>query len=237
MGYKKPLLIELLAELDLDAALPGDAVFDLAADLRRNGYPRIDLGPTLAMPPGLPGAVVAMPGALQTRLRCWSADDKKLVQVSPTQIVVNQIGDYLGWSDFKEMFGGVIGAAQKVGPLAASALSLQAIDQLAIDGPGFKLGSYFACKGTWIPQWYEDCAEACDISLGRGHVHEGGKNRQLALRLRPSPTGFVVKLNTIFKDKLRNSPPVEVLESLHKEATDLFEAVITDATRKKMGGK
>lgn len=230
MGYKKPLLIELLSELDLEVALSGDAVFDFVADLRKSGYPRVELA----------SGMVPAPGpiqAFQPRLRSWSTDGTKLVQVSATQIVVNQIGEYLGWSEFRDMFVGVLETAKRHGPIAPNALSLQAIDQLAVASAGFRLGKYFACDGKRIPQWYDDCAEACDITLGRGHAHEGGKNRQLGLQMRNVGHEFAISLTTTFKDRLRSADALPTLEKLHEEATSVFEAVITDETRNLMGIK
>src|SRR6478609_2139793 len=158
MGYKKPLLVELFVEVDLVAPLTGSRILDLANVLRGLGLSDVELSGHLS-------AVAAFPGAtlpFQARLRCWSQDRSRLVQLSHDQIVVNHVGAYLGWSRFLGLFEQVLGAAKTSAELVPSALALNAIDRFESVNPAFTLGRYFRCDGTWIPRGYQDCAETCD---------------------------------------------------------------------------
>jgi uncharacterized protein (TIGR04255 family) len=228
MGYKKPLLIEVFSELDLGASLDGSRVIDIAMGLRAVGYSSQEFV----------GALRPAIDPFQPRIRCWSADKRKLVQLSSEQIVVNQVGDYLGWGSFLDSFKGVLSHLGDLPSLAPTALSIQAIDRLRVNEPDFALGQFFACDGERIPRWYANCNEACDITLGRGLVPQDSKNRQIALRLRKAPPGYEVQLTTSFKNRLHGAPDMlGVLDELHAESNELFEALITDKTRQHMGGK
>lgn len=228
MSYRKPLLTELLAEVHFEAFGPNKVV-RLANDLQVLGLTDVEFGLSPATPSKPP---------LQFRIRCWSPDRKRLVQASADVLVVNHVGEYLGWVQYLEYFRAVTRCLED--GLAVRSVSLQAVDKLSVPSDGFLLGRYLNCEGKHLPALYADCAEAADIILGRGQVSEDGFNRQITLAVRRSGTHnstVEVTITTVFHDRLVKDEKVEdLLCRLRTQANTTFESLITDKTRDLMGG-
>lgn len=228
MSYNSPLLVELLAEIDLATpGFTGGQIVSCAKSIEDAGFSNIEFS----------GFAAVESSTLAPRIRCWSEDRKRLVQLSPATLVVNQVGDYPGWSEFRSLFDQVTGIAASASGFEPAFVNLRAIDSLSVDADGFALGDYFSCDGQYLPRWYADCAEGCDMSLGRGFPKDDGYNRQISLRLRKKGDEFSVRMETSFKAKIGTGDLGITLDTLHDKAVSLFEELVTDKTRHRMGGE
>lgn len=240
MGYRQPILIEIFAELHLAGGkLAPAGYFDLVPALKTEGLAEVELGQieTLSVNPGSRQAAMVM--GMSPMVRCWSKDRAKLVQLRPDLVVVNQVGQYLGWTAFEGLFGRVRAILDnRLGALEVASLSLNTIDSMAVPRVGFTLGKYLHCGGDFVPRWYADASTSVDITLGRGLLRDDRSNRQILIAARVDATRAQVQINSVFHDALANGESVEsLLGRLHEESTRTFEGIITDATRARMGGK
>lgn len=237
MGYKKPLLVEIYAELHLGAGAMPQAQLLKVVNLLQPTVPEVEIGAvnTVELNPSL-GQVIRK---TEPRLRCWSAKRDRLVQLSPDLIVVNQVGDYLGWKVFETLFREVQGhLAAAHDKLSIASVSLNTIDKLEVPIEGFTMGKFFECGGRFMPAYYADVREPCDVSLGHGVLDTDGFNRQLRVSLRAEEGKAKVVVNGTFHRRLEKQAELfALLGRLHTESTDTFEALITAETRKHMGGK
>lgn len=240
VGYKQPILIEIFAELHLaEASLAPAQYFDIVPLLREVGLPEVELGQVEALAvnpgPGLP----ALARLTAPRVRCWSPERTKLVQLSPDMVVINQVGKYLGWPAFEELFGTVRDILQRrLGHLQPASISLNTIDSMSPPRDGFTLGKYLNCGGEFVPRWYHDTSVTADITLGRGLLRDDGSNRQIRIAVRVDDTQAQVQMNCVFHDALAEQESVDAkLARLHEESTRTFEGTITEATRALMGGR
>src|SRR5437867_11131756 len=96
--YKKPVLIEIFAECVLTpGTLPVPRFFDTVPTLKARGFTDIEMIGNVQM--------TANEGpSMQPRIRCWSADRRRLIQIAEDLVIVNLIGDYPGWRPFIELF-------------------------------------------------------------------------------------------------------------------------------------
>jgi uncharacterized protein (TIGR04255 family) len=155
--------------------------------------------------------------------------------MTATIVVFNQVGQYLGWNDFKANMGQLV---QVIGDESSfDSVSLQTIDQLEVPRSEFTLGRYLVCGGTYVPGLYESSAEPCDISLGRGLLASDGFNRQLQVKVTSVGSGMRVRWHATFTNKLQGNSIAAKLEALHSESNEMFESMITDDTRRFMGGQ
>lgn len=240
MAYKQPILIEIFAELHLaEGSLVPAGYFEIVPSLKKAQLSEVELGQIEALAvnpgPGLP----ALARLTAPRVRCWSKERTKLVQLSPDLVVVNQVGKYLGWSTFEDLFRSVKGIlSEKLGTVQATSISLNTIDSMTPPREGFALGKYLDCGGDFVPRWYHDTAVSADITLGRGLLRDDGFNRQIRIALRVDANQAQIQMNAVFHDALDEAQSIEDrLARLHEESTRTFEGTITDATRALMGGK
>lgn len=237
MAYKKPILIEIFSELHLaEGGLAPAGFFELVPALKEAGLSEVELAQveTLAVNP----AQREVRQHTAPRVMCWSGDRTKLVQLSPDLVVVNQLGQYLGWGAFEDLFGRVKGIlVARLGAVAPTSLSLNTIDSMSPPREDFTVGKYLDCGGMFVPRWYHDVASSADITLGRGLLREDGLNRQLRIAIRVDAATAKVQMNAVFHNALTASDSVDgTLSALHDESTRTFEGVIADGTRTLMGG-
>jgi len=230
-SYKKPLLLETFAEIHLGpGSLPSEAFFNLVPELQNLGLKKIKLEQigSIKINPAMQGQIQQ---STTPRVRCWSEDDKKLVQLSQDQLAVNQVGEYLGWDQFRDLFAKTLTVLERINRNFVS-LSLNTIDRLIAPEADFTLGKYLNCGGSKIPSWYKDCKEAADITLGRGTLPLDGMNRQIHVRVRKEIGSFSVQVQSVFHNRLNVGEDVrQTLEKLHTESTESFESWITIVTR------
>jgi uncharacterized protein (TIGR04255 family) len=232
MSYRKPALTEMFARLHLEAgALPPARFFDLVPRLKVAGFGDAEFGSREMIQFNPDQALIEQASA--PLVRCWYSDRKKLVQLSPDLIVMNLVGHYPGWSEFRALFDAVDQAARAtLGGLPLSSLSLNTIDVLNAPSQAFRLGEYLNCDGAMLPKLYANIHQAFDISYGRGFIQVDPSNRQLRITGRLHGDFFEVRIEAGFHDVLAPTVnPVEVLERLHDESNNTFEALITDTTR------
>lgn len=240
MNYKNPALVEIFAEFYLvKDSLPADKLFELAEKVKGAGFPKVDIGQHGAI--NIPGQdEVEQPQfTLAPRLRCWSGDKNRLVQISPDLLVMNLVGHYPGWEDYRSFVNKILDATNECLKAAAfRSISLNTTDKFEVPSDGFSVAKYLDVKGPRIPAWYSSAKEACDIDLGWGLLERDGFNRQLHIKVRPAPSKTTLHIQSTFHVTVPEGKGVqEVLEELHAESSASFESMITEVTRKEvMGG-
>ena len=237
MGYKEPILVEIFLELHLpEGRLTPASFFDLVPALKEE-FPEVEIQQVenIALYP----AVGEVTRTATPRVRCWSKERTRLVQLSPDLVVVNQVGQYLGWKAFEDHFGSVKAVLDHaMGRVDVTSISLNTLDSMVTPREGFAVGTYLNCGGNVVPGWYRDATSSCDITLGRGVLRDDGFNRQIRIAIRVDATQAQIKMNAVFHDKL--GPGVSIdqnLDRLHKESNRTFEDIITATTRQRMGGR
>lgn len=232
MSYQRPIIIEIYAELFFE---PGTFAFaqmlELVPPLQRSGFSTVE-SPDVA-------EIAEDPerrSAWTPRIRCWSDDKTRLVQLAPESIAMNLVspdGTYPGWDRFVsevvrptcEIVGQIVPRARPV------SLALNTLDRFAVSN-GLRLGEFLNCGGPRIPAILADTTEAFDYDIGRGLLQNDGRNRQLHINGRPGAAGYVVNIHAVFHERMRDDEDtLRNLERLHDEANTVFESLITDRTR------
>lgn len=239
MGYRKPTLTETLAEINLEPGLLTEArFFDVVPRLQALGFAEIEFasaGISFEPQPGRMG----FPKEKQ-RVRCWRPGRTELAQVSEDLLVMNLTGDYPGWDRFIRLFDEGVGALHAgLGEAPIRSVNLQTIDRFQVPRDGFAVSEYLNTSGEIIPQWYAECRESLDMTLGRGFLQLDGKNRQVVMGVRTVADPVTVQIQATFHDAVREGENLrELLERLHDESNETFELLITDRTRNEvMGGR
>jgi uncharacterized protein (TIGR04255 family) len=213
--------------------------FDLVPKLKDIGFADVEFGNVgrVRIDP-LEGS---LEGGTIPRIRCWSVDRKRLVQLSPDTVfvnLVNIVGEYPGWDEFHSLFCSVNEAVQStVGRPRIDTLSLNTIDELRVPLSNFVVGKYLDCGGKRIPAWYADTKEAFDIILRKGVLKTDGFNRLLNVAGRPSTDVFLLRILSEFHNVRGETRVEELLSTLHEESNESFESLLTKTTRDEvMGG-
>ena len=241
VDYAKPPLVEIYAEFFLaKGTLPAENLFDTAAKVKASGLPKIEISQQfdidLAQSPQ-PTALVPTP-----KIKCWSEDRTRLVQVAPDLIAVNLVSpesSYPGWEDFRAFIQKIVDATISTFPSSGmKSVSLNTIDKFLFPRKDFVLAKYFNVGGSVVPAWYRDAREACDIDMGWGLLEKDGFNRQMHIKVRPSIETAEIYVNSTFHVSCATRDLISgVLESLHDQSRTSFEGLLTDVTRKEvMGG-
>jgi uncharacterized protein (TIGR04255 family) len=228
MRYRKPLLTELFTESHLQPNSFGpEKIMDFAHGLREVGFSRLEFTTVQRIEPNQLMSILP-------RIRCWTPDRKNLIQLSPDQVVINCVGDYLGWNNFCQLFGNTLARFEQLaGQININSIGLNAIDKIdLVDPQNFRLGDYLHCGGSVIPEIYENTSVAADISLGNGLVAVDGFNRVIKVSVRPSQKHVGIQMHSLFHGVLKSDISRDkLIEQLHDEANEYFEAMITDKTR------
>jgi uncharacterized protein (TIGR04255 family) len=234
MSYNKPILTEIFSELYLEqSTLSPSLFFELVPALKKCGFTQIEF----AEAANLQSTQFGRQLTRVPRVRCWSDDRRRLVQLSPDLVVANQVGEYLGWQAFRELFSSVKSVLQSQSLLRVRSLSLNTTDQLKVPATGFVLGAYLECGGTMIPSWFKQASGPADIIYGKGDVATDGFNRQLQLSVQRNSSEMLLRAQLIFHDRVSAPDDLESkLEGLHQESNQSFESLITDRVRHLMGG-
>ncbi len=241
MGYKKPLLREVYAEVHLaEGALNTSAFMRLGVLLSDAGLTETELGKVATISQLIQPQGIELHQSEQVRIRCWSPDKTQLAQYSPDQFFVNLIGDYPGWDAFQQLTVRIETAVSKVAtrPVELKQVSLVTIDELVAPMEGFRLGRYFECGGRYFPSLFADCAVGCDINIGRGVLESDGTNEAVLLQARPGKKDCRVVVQAVFRTTQNlQRPLMTVLNELHEISSKAFESMITSETRNTvMGG-
>lgn len=238
MSYKKPVLAEIYVEaFFVKDALPVEKLFDVGNEIKKLGLSNIEVTSQFQITIATEGEKEESVGSMP-RLKCWDSDKKNLVQVSKDLMVVNQIGEYLGWDKFKNLFRDSLETIKKVIPaISCRSLALHTADKFVVPIKDFTIDRYLNV-GPQMPSWYKGVKSASDISMGKGFLDKDGENYQFKASVRPSPENVNIHLVSVFHKKMSpTGVPLEALEELHKESNISFESVITEITRTEvMGG-
>jgi len=178
------------------------------------------------------------------RVRCWTEDRRRLVQITPDRLIVNNVvtegTDYPGWLSFRKDFELALATYEDhVGQLGVEVLELGTIDEISQPAETFRLGSILNCGGQRIPGWYADCKIACDMSLGMGFLKVDRTNDHYKVRVRPaSGDQMLTRIESHFVLALEAGADSRIhLDDLHAKSNRHFEELITDYTREEvMGG-
>jgi uncharacterized protein (TIGR04255 family) len=171
--------------------------------------------------------------AISPRIRCWDSEKLRLVQLAQDMVIVNQTKKYLGWSTFMELITNAQKSLRSAGIAARyKSVALGTIDLFVVPRDGYFLGKWLNCDGDFIPRFYKDSTQACDIVLGLGFLDADRMNTQLNVRVRPKKDQVEIRFESAFDRALEPSDSVEsMLERLHLESYKRFEALITDRVR------
>jgi uncharacterized protein (TIGR04255 family) len=237
LGYKKPTLVEIFAEIHLQPGVLTEAqFFDVVPKLREAGFSEVEFatgGISLEFQAGGPRTKE------KQRIRCWKPGKRELAQVGEDLLVVNLTGLYPGWKHFVRLFAEAFNAVRGgLGSVPARSLNLRTIDRFSVLKNGFHLSDYLQVGGRLIPGWYKDWQESMDISAGKGFLQYDGKNRVIAVAVRTFTEPVTLEFQGTFHDAVADDADLkEVLEALHNESNETFESLITDRTRQDvMGG-
>lgn len=234
MSYRKPILTEIFAELYLEPkTLDPSGFFDVVPALKQIGLTHVELGDLATSV----GAAQMLIDTRTPRVRCWSEDRQRLVQLGPDLVVINQVGKYLGWEAFRSLFVGTKAVLQAQSVLRVRRLALNTLDQARFPAAGFVLGAYVHCGGPLISPWFRDTSVPLDIIYGKGDVNTDASNRQLQLSVHRDGSEMVLRVLSAFNDRVDQPGDLEAkLERLHDESNESFENLITDRVRDLMGG-
>lgn len=238
MAYKKPTLTETYAEIHLAPGLLSEArFFDVVPRLKALGFSDVELstvGMKLDIKQGRP-----LPRDLQ-RVRCWKAGRTQLVQVGEDLLIANLTGQYPGWSSFVQLFEEAYQAlVDGLGTVEPVSVNVAALDSFEVPKEGFSISDYLAVGGKIIPQWYANCGESLDMTLGRGLLEVDGRNRQVHVSVRSAGDPVKISFRTQCHDRVQAANDLkDLLFRLHDETNSTFEAMITDRVRHTvMGGE
>lgn len=228
MSYNSPTLTEIYLKLTFDeGTLSEENFFEIVPIIKRAGLEKVEMGQVLEQAAG----TTARP---LTRIRCWDREQYRLVQLSPDTVVINQTKEYLGWSKFRELISMTLKALNESGVQSSfKSIELNTIDQFDIPSNDFRFGKWLNCESRFIPSWYEDATEPCDIDLGKGIININGRNRQFHVRveMHQKTQMMHVRMQGVFHELVNAETFDEKLDALHNEANEQFESVITDNLR------
>jgi len=241
VNYKKPTLVEIYTELFFSREfLTPEKFFDIVPKIKEIGMGTVEVGqPLMVRGETIKGDNIEQQIAPTPRVRCWNSDKSQLVQLSQDLLVVNLVGNYPGWEEYRSLFDSILDKLRALSPtLKVKALALHTIDKFSRPQKDFELSDYLNVGGPLIPSWYKSAKTPLDITLGKGFLEADGFNEQFRCSLRRGPENFDLKATTAFKKMISSGEEITtVLEDLHADSTRCFESWITDKTRGEvMGG-
>lgn len=236
MSYKKPTLTEIYTKLFLEKnKMRAEKLFDIVPKLKENGLDKIEI---LSVPEEFRGEkkeemLVNVTGIFVPRVRCWNEDKSYLIQLTPDIIIANQVGEYLGWDEYKQFLLRYIKLIEDaLEEKRYRSILLETIDNVGAPKKDFALGKYIHCGGNKIPAWFNDVKESADMTLGWGLIEQDNFNRQIHMKVRPKQNSVSISIRSLFHNAFEESKSFDqVLEELHEESNESFESIITDVTR------
>jgi uncharacterized protein (TIGR04255 family) len=236
ISYKKPILIEQFVELYLaKRSLSQDSILSFIPHLKSQGFDIIEMGVvegiTINIVPEKKEEITRLPSS--PRIRCWNSQRNKLVQLFEDRIAVHQVGEYLGYTDFKNLLSSIIKlATETLTNFKVESVAFQTIDQYKTNFDSFLVSKFFNCSGEIIPKWYESSKESFDITLGRGLINStDGQNRQIYLSARDDAAFKLISMRCVCHSQLLQKSVLICVDELHDESCNLFEKIITDTVR------
>lgn len=236
VSYQRPIIIEIYAELFLEpGTLPFAQMLELVPPLQRRGFSIVESAEIADA--DLDGSAdLERRPAHVSRIRCWTEDKTRLVQLAPDNVAMNLVspeGTYPGWEPFvSDVVRPTWEILRQTAPRARPvSLALNTLDHFEIPG-GLPLGEFLNCGGPRIPAILADTTGAFDYDIGRGLLAADGQNRQLHISGRPGATTYLLNIHAVFHQSIPESGDILMkLEELHDDANSVFESLITDRTR------
>lgn len=238
MDYRNPTLTEIVAHLNLEAgSLPEKSFMAIAREMAEHELDDLELGQMVVQSQDDDQAPQTN---VVPRIRFWDRERIRLVQVSQDAVSVNLIGEYPGWERFREhirISRASIESALKH-DLHITRVELQTVDKWKVDSAGFTIDQYLDCGGILIPQWYSGVSVSSDINLGRGFYQKDGFNKRVHVRVRTSEDNVQFQILIAFGVSDQQRDFDTLMDELHSESVQCFEAIITDRVRDEiMGGQ
>ena len=235
MSYKRPVIVEIYADLYLEAGtLPFGRFFEVVPQLQKNGFPVVEAADVSMVEGTSPSGQV---GATH-RVRCWSEDRSRLVQLAPDNVAMNLVspdGTYPGWDAFISSVTSptLQSLAVSLGSWNPQSVGLHVLDRVTVSySPAFSLGTYLNCGGPRIPSILGDTAVAFDYDIGRGLLQIDGKNRQIHMSGRVNRDVYLIEMHSVLHDRVADRGDLgATLDRLHDESVEWFESLITDTMR------
>jgi uncharacterized protein (TIGR04255 family) len=236
VSYHRPIIIEIYAELFFE---PGSFSFaqmlEVIPLLRRRGFSIVESADVVESNMADLDDPQLRPAHIP-RIRCWTEDKTRLVQLAPDNVAMNMVspeGTYPGWEPFvtevvRPTCEVLLQHASRARPVS---LALNTLDRFTIP-EGVPLGEFLYCGGPRIPAVLADTTQAFDYDIGRGLLHTDRKNRQLHISGRQSQNAYMVNIHAVFHETISEDEGIlQKLEQLHDDANEVFESLITDRTR------
>lgn len=237
VSYNRPIIVEIYVDLFLQVGtLPFARFFDLVPQLQRHGFSTLESTESVLLDMN---AAAGRPGASRVqRVRCWSADRTKLIQLAPDHLTMNLVspdGSYPGWQAFvRDVFTPAMeGLRGSLPSWRAESIALNTLDRTVISPrDDFKLGDYLNCGGPRIPAVLADTRIAFDYDIGRGLLPLDGRNRQLHINGQVMANEYMIQMHSVLHDAIDETGSTgTVLDRLHDESVEWFESLITDKLR------
>lgn len=236
MSYQRPIIIEIYAELFF---APGTFSFaqmlDVVPPLQRRGFSIVESADVAET--NIDGSDdPEVRAAHVPRIRCWTEDKTRLVQLAPDSVAMNLVspeGTYPGWEPFvSDVVHPICDILRQTASRARPvSLALNTLDRFAIPR-GLPLGEFLNCGGPRIPAILADTTQAFDYDIGRGLLATDQTNRQLHISGRPGAAAYLVNIHAVFHETIPDGEDIlRKLEQLHDDANAVFESLITDRTR------
>lgn len=236
VDYRKPSLIEILADVRLRSPSSSDRDAFLAAARWEQEEPGADisLDSRFSQVPDNESSEVVEPQQW-VRVTRSTASLKRIAQFSRRGYVANLAGEYPGFAQFMKHARSVQRAVEENYPSSSAAsLKLQLIDRFVAPTQGFSLATFFTRENSWIPYNLMSVSQDCDATWGSGFLAKHGQNRSGRLRVRYDEDTLLVTvtLDMVFQTTLSSGQSFDVVvDDLHREAVDAFERTITDEYR------
>lgn len=234
--YPKPPIQEAICEIHFDAnqKLQKNQI-ELLKPVWNSSYPNQRLIQEKSVTVNFtPEGVTPTENVIGERLVCKSSDGKQLAQLSTNFLAVNQVSPYLGWEEsFRDMITQRWNDVQKnIGSLKFQRVGLRYINK--IDIPQAPVA-----WERWL-KYAMPVPKPISISQSRfeGKLEDPEYKFNINLLALPAVgaiSPLIIDLDIIWERSGKDRNVDEVLEGVHTPLGSIFEAYLTDETRRLFG--
>lgn len=215
--YKNPPILEAVCEFKFQPKLNWPpAIPDLIYEKVKAQFPQREQEPTH-----------------DARTKFRRVDDSALLQVSPKLLAINQLRLYPAWTPFKQMILEAYSLYREIAhPASITRLGLRYINQIEIPGTKVEIGNFL--RGC--PEGYHKLFLSTEFPF-----EAEGENLVMILAHAPHNEGdfsrFYLDLDYgAFPDTAMEAETIaRILDRAHNRIEQIFEACITDDTRRLFG--
>lgn len=242
MHYKNPSIVEALCEVAFRPRSRWDmTVFGRFYDLVRDSYPNREAGEAVETDVGKVQGGIRQQVRHSPRMRFFSSDRNRVLQVGPNLLVANVLRPYPGWASFKpDIIHALSAYYESADPDQIEHLTLRYIDRLEIPRRDFhQLDKWIACDGSTFPRRLASTDQGLafrletvdtpfrrlDIALGLGFPDRDADC--VVLMLDMSQTRLESRSDSAGRETL--------LDEMHGALVMTFENCIRDPWRNLMG--